>query len=471
MNPASLVMLLAGATMPSLSAAWEPACGFSGTKCCRGVFAAECPHDKHTTCGDDNFCVPCGGKWQSGCDKPGVPVCNVGLGLNPETDECMPCGGKDAICCATEPACHSSSSDALVCTHAGLCKSCGGNHEPSCDDDMREPCDLGLEEDANRVCFQPGCGNGRLERGEQCEPPNTGACDATCTVIECPAVPECGNGVVEDGEACDPLNDDRCGSDCKPLPFCGDMTVQPGRGEQCEPPNTSGCDANCQHAIGPAPEEPFCGDGEVNVQGEQCDPPNGSTCDANCQTIDAPEDPNCKTCGETGKPVEVILEWACGGAPPTTVSGAGKKGGQLQYSDGVLRLGSVGGGKLGSQQDFEWSGPSGRGSEGIHVSCSAPFGLGVRTIGAGESKDCQGGCEGPACTGCFVVVDATSEDGDKFCTLDCAAGGKKGSKGKKSGKNGKMGGKKGKMGGKKGKMGGKMGGKKGKAGGKKGGKS
>ena len=119
--------------------------------------------------------------------------------------------------------------------------------------------------------------------------------------------------------------------------------------------------------------------------------------------------------------MEVTLTWVCDGAPPGAVTSGGggksKKGGALTYdaATGVIVIGS-GGGKLGSQQDFSYDGVS----EGIHVSCSAPFGIGVRSIGPGQSKKCQGGCEGTPCTGCFEVTAATSSGGGQYCEVNCA---------------------------------------------------
>lgn len=105
------------------------------------------------------------------------------------------------------------------------------------------------------------CGNGTIDAGEQCEPPNTAVCDANCQFI--------GGGT-----------------------YCGDNIIQApndnGENEQCEPPNTATCDASCQNIVPP----PSCGNGTVDA-GEQCEPPNTATCDANCQTIGGttPDDP------------------------------------------------------------------------------------------------------------------------------------------------------------------------------------
>jgi len=67
------------------------------------------------------------------------------------------------------------------------------------------------------------CGNGKLEKGEQCDDGNTeggDGCSAACAVErrERPAyVPRCGNGVRDPGEACDDGNTaggDECSADC-----------------------------------------------------------------------------------------------------------------------------------------------------------------------------------------------------------------------------------------------------------------
>ena len=67
------------------------------------------------------------------------------------------------------------------------------------------------------------CGDGVVNQpSEQCEPPNTNTCDASCKIVK---------------------------------PFCGDGVVnQPS--EQCEPPNTKTCDTSCNIVIIP-PETPW----------------------------------------------------------------------------------------------------------------------------------------------------------------------------------------------------------------------
>jgi hypothetical protein len=92
------------------------------------------------------------------------------------------------------------------------------------------------------TCIGGECGDGIIQPGEQCEPPNTSTCDAMCQLK-----PLCGNGVIDPGEACDPPNGTTCSPTCQPLPFCGDGIVEPP--EQCEPPNTATCDSICRIII------------------------------------------------------------------------------------------------------------------------------------------------------------------------------------------------------------------------------
>src|SRR5262245_59763180 len=79
----------------------------------------------------------------------------------------------------------------------------------------------------------------------------------------------CGNGVVERGDQCDDGNrvdGDGCTSTCKIPRSCGNGRVESG--EQCDDGNTvsgDGCSDTCQ-----IEQQPACGDGHVDA-GEQCD--------------------------------------------------------------------------------------------------------------------------------------------------------------------------------------------------------
>ena len=71
------------------------------------------------------------------------------------------------------------------------------------------------------------CGNGTVETGEQCEPPNTSTCNSVCQTIVPGAV--CGNGTVETGEQCDPPNGTTCDTRCQSI---GECTLLPFMGGQ-----------------------------------------------------------------------------------------------------------------------------------------------------------------------------------------------------------------------------------------------
>jgi hypothetical protein len=145
-----------------------------------------------------------------------------------------------------------SASTQFTCTVAGpntLTLTVSDNHIPT-------PCSTNVTIPVTCVGGTV-CGNGVVETGEQCEPPNSVTCDATCHFKP----PVCGNGVVE-------------------------------MGESCEPPNTATCSATCQTIA-----VVVCGNGIVET-GEQCDPPNGTTCSATCQNIVVTETA-CQLCERT----------------------------------------------------------------------------------------------------------------------------------------------------------------------------
>ena len=126
---------------------------------------------------------------------------------------------------------------------------------------------------------EPGCGNGIVEMGEECDDANvddTDDCLTSCVMASC------GDGAVLAGvEACDDGNDsdaDACLTDCTPAQ-CGDGTIWAGE-EECDDANTDDNDAcknDCMLNV--------CGDGVLGP-GEQCD--NGAenddsaACTATC---------------------------------------------------------------------------------------------------------------------------------------------------------------------------------------------
>ena len=179
-------------------------------------------------------------------------------------------------------------SDACVVEAGWSCPGAIAVCAPICGDGLvvgGESCDDGNnrnDDDCPTTCQPASCGDGFVHtRGtapfEQCEPPSSGNCDATCHFL-----PFCGDGIVQPGEECDDgnnRNDDACVLGCKNA-FCGDGYLERGV-EQCEPPNTATCDAVC-HTI----QVPRCGNRVVDP-GEQCDDGNTSNqddCLNNCQT-------------------------------------------------------------------------------------------------------------------------------------------------------------------------------------------
>lgn len=158
-------------------------------------------------------------------------------------------------------------------------------------------------------CICAGCGNGKVDAGEQCDDSNTintDACvnckNATCGdgfieagVEECDDANTidtdacvscknafCGDGVTEAGvEACDDGNGsnyDSCRLDCT-LPVCGDGYINPG--EECDDGNnasTDGCSAACKTE--------YCGDGILQQPREECEDnntENNDGCSFSCQ--------------------------------------------------------------------------------------------------------------------------------------------------------------------------------------------
>jgi len=59
-------------------------------------------------------------------------------------------------------------------------------------------------------CVAPKCGDGHLDPGEQCDPPNGTTCLAGCSL-------PCGDGILEPGEACDPPDGKTCSATCQSL--------------------------------------------------------------------------------------------------------------------------------------------------------------------------------------------------------------------------------------------------------------
>ncbi|MCH9688163.1 MAG: hypothetical protein K0V04_42420 [Deltaproteobacteria bacterium] len=122
----------------------------------------------------------------------------------------------------------------------------------------------------------PGCGNGRVDDGEDCDDGGESAtCNADCTTAQC------GDTLINTaaGEDCDDGTESaRCNADCTTAQ-CGDGSLNATAGETCDDRGESArCDADC------TPVE--CGDQTPNAAaGEDCDDGNtndGDFCSNTC---------------------------------------------------------------------------------------------------------------------------------------------------------------------------------------------
>jgi hypothetical protein len=178
------------------------------------------------------------------------------------------------------------------------------------------------------------CGNGLVDPGESCDPPDGVVCDPACHYIEhCPEItsvvatdpvinngsssvvtvlasdPDPGDslsydwfassGVISRGSAAASytctsvglqtinvtVSDGHCSitrsTQVTCLGVCGNGVVEPG--EECDPPRTGPEGLQC----GPTCQFLTCGNGLVDP-GEQCDPPLAGVCSSTCQTLPPP---------------------------------------------------------------------------------------------------------------------------------------------------------------------------------------
>ncbi len=87
-------------------------------------------------------------------------------------------------------------------------------------------------------CVATDCGNGIVEPGEACDPPQDGFCDASCQLVPCdPPVTSCGNGTIDGGETCEPPGVGACDWSCQAATCAA---VGPGAIDvACAEPNAS----------------------------------------------------------------------------------------------------------------------------------------------------------------------------------------------------------------------------------------
>lgn len=151
---------------------------------------------------------------------------------------------------------------------------------PFCGDgvvDRGEECDEGVENNneggCTVGCVIATCGDGYVQPGEECDDGNdddNDSCVAGCLANVC------GDGFVGPGEACDAPSDPLCTNACA-LASCGDEIVQAG--EECDDGNQSNndsCLTTCLNAS--------CGDGHVQLGVEICDDGNADDGDE-CTTL------------------------------------------------------------------------------------------------------------------------------------------------------------------------------------------
>ncbi len=209
--------------------------------------------------------------------------------------------------------------DAVVDAGAPVCGDTHIGGQEECDDGNLLPgdgCDLDCKIEPGWSCNgEPSvcsnlCGNGTVDPGEDCDGTDLGGqtcaslnqgfesgtlkCSASCRfdTTECTS-PGCGNGTVDSGEECDDgnqSNEDGCLNNCRSAE-CGDGYTYLGH-EECDDGNLSNRDAcltNCRNAT--------CGDGFIRDGVEGCDDgdnDNGDGCSSTCSV-------------ETG--------WSCEGMP------------------------------------------------------------------------------------------------------------------------------------------------------------
>ncbi len=221
----------------------------------------ECEHVDIVTPASGDGCCPPGANALD--DSDCQPQCDNGVVEPPETcDPCAPCPTGDA--CTTWTMTGSVSGCDLVCT-ANTVTLCGGDPDGCCP----IGCVSNNDPDCSAVC-----GNGTVEPGETCDPPNS--CPTKCddddpcttdllTGQASKCTGKCRNTPItapKDGDLCCPpgataLTDTDCASDCgngvlEPPELCDPCTEDCDDGDACTTDTTSGsaegCDLVCGHA-------------------------------------------------------------------------------------------------------------------------------------------------------------------------------------------------------------------------------
>ncbi|MCB9569615.1 MAG: DUF4215 domain-containing protein [Myxococcales bacterium] len=208
-----------------------------------------------------------------------------------------------------------------------------GAPEPFCGDgnvDRGEECDEGEANDNNGTCTvactAAACGDGFIQPGEECDDGNDDNLDSCLAIC---VNNTCGDGYVGPGEACDDPDDPLCTDTCA-LASCGDGLVQPG--EECDDGNdvdTDECLTTCLSAS--------CGDGFVQENVELCDDGNADESDG-CTSLCAPS--ACDDGIKGGDESDVDCGGSCGPCELGKACTEGKECGSYVCDAGVCVLGA-----------------------------------------------------------------------------------------------------------------------------------
>ena len=217
----------------------------TGEACDQGALNGKTVCDYNPTASPGATCTLCNASCTA-TSTPLVPRCGDGNidGLDGESCDAGAANGNVCTPAYGIPCFYCSSS--CVLTAGPAPQSCGDGTCNGPENAASCPADCAAQ-----------CGDGFITHTEQCEPPNTATCNASCQTIGA----SCGNGVLDAGEQCD--HGAGNGVVCTP--------TYPGACAYC----TAGTlPTGCQLAVVAA----FCGDGVINGP-EQCE---GTTATASC---------------------------------------------------------------------------------------------------------------------------------------------------------------------------------------------
>lgn len=187
--------------------------GAVGMKCQPGT-----PLDEGDACGDDDELTCKGGKCASANCGDGVVDPGEDCDLGNENGPGLGCEKNCKFSC--DPSAPDACDDGNVCTGTKACEPVVVSGETVYKCSLGSPVANCTECGGGGVCQDGACASSRCgdgcvdsRKGEQCEPPNSSTCDASCRFL-----PVCGNGTREAGEQCDDGNTrnlDGCDSSCQ----------------------------------------------------------------------------------------------------------------------------------------------------------------------------------------------------------------------------------------------------------------